>query len=56
MCLNFVMYYPKMNLVTCVSDEIVTQPVFSTKYAKPVFADWYVDLNLNLLIAMLVGF
>ena len=41
MCLNFIMYYPKIDVETCLSSEIVAQPAFTAKYARPVFTDWY---------------
>jgi len=39
MCLNAMMYYPKIDVETCLSSEIVVQPVFTAKYARPVFAN-----------------
>eukprot|EP00795_Rhopilema_esculentum_P009584 gene9584-17340_t len=42
MCFNFMMYYPRANLTTCTSDEMVVQPVFTSAYANPVFPQWYV--------------
>ena len=40
MCLNAIMYYPKIDVETCLSSEIVVQSVFTAKYARPVYANW----------------
>ena len=37
MCTNFLLYYPRINVTYCSSDEIVAQPAFTAKYAKPVW-------------------
>lgn len=42
MCLNFMLYYPSMTVVTCESDEATIQPFFTAKFATLVYADLYV--------------
>eukprot|EP00794_Sanderia_malayensis_P012195 gene12195-13451_t len=37
MCLNFIMYYPRVNLTTCISHDILVPSKFAKKYARPVF-------------------